>query len=591
MLGPGREAGRVCVAGAVCLKSEGDSLDLGNVFYEFALLLTAAGVLGFVAHSLKQPLIVAFIVVGILVGPAGFQWVTIGSEIDLLAKTGIALLLFTVGLKLDLHVIRTMGPVSLATGLGQVVFTSVVGYVLCLILGMSHLTSVYVAVALTFSSTIIIVKLLSDKREIDSLHGRIAVGFLIVQDLVVVLVMIALTAFGAGRRSGEWTQEILLVAAKGACLLVVLGLLMRFVIPPLIHRAARSIELLTAMAIAWAVALAAIGDAMGFSKEVGAFLAGVSLAPMPHREALGSRLTGLRDFLLLFFFVDLGAHLKLSVLGPQLLPALVLSAFVLVGNPLIVMIIMGGMGYRKRTGFLAGLTVAQISEFSLMLAALGMSLGHINGEAVALVTLVGLVTITLSTYLILYSHPIYERIAPTLSWFERRYPFREMAIETTTEPELGFDVIIFGLGRFGNRVAHGLKERGCRVLGVDFDPDLVRRLREAGHSVVYGDAEDPEFASTLPLASARWVVSSVPQLGINLALLQALSRHGFAGRTATTAHSEHSAEELKVAGSDVVLLPFVDAAQEAVDQVCAFFRTERVSSVREPDSSIEEQSR
>ena len=497
------------------------------------LLLTAAGVLGFVAHSLKQPLIVAFIAVGILVGPAGFQWVTIGSEIDLLAKTGIALLLFTVGLKLDLHVIRTMGPVSLATGLGQVIFTSVIGYAICLALGLSHLTSVYVAVALTFSSTIIIVKLLSDKREIDSLHGRIAVGFLIVQDLVVVLVMIALTAFGAGRQSGEWTQEILLVAAKGACLLVVLGLLMRFVIPPLIRRAARSIELLTAMAIAWAVALAAIGDVLGFSKEVGAFLAGVSLAPMPHREALGSRLTGLRDFLLLFFFVDLGAHLKLSVLGPQLLPALVLSAFVLVGNPLIVMIIMGGMGYRKRTGFLAGLTVAQISEFSLMLAALGMSLGHIDSEAVALVTLVGLVTITLSTYLILYSHPIYERIAPALSWFEQRNPFRETAIETTTESQLGFEVIIFGLGRFGNRIADGLKERGCRVLGVDFDPDLVRRLREAGHSVVYGDAEDPEFASTLPLARPGRQFRTAA--GVNLALLQALSRHGFAGRTATTA--------------------------------------------------------
>lgn len=563
-------------------------MDLGNVFHEFALLLTVAGVLGFVAQSLKQPLIVAYIAVGILVGPAGFQWVTIGSEIELLAKTGIALLLFTVGLKLDLHVIRTMGPVSLATGLGQVVFTSVLGYVICLALGLQHLTAIYVAVALTFSSTIIIVKLLSDKREIDSLHGRIAVGFLIVQDLVVVLVMIALTAFGAGHQSGEWTQEMLLVAAKGALLLVVLGLLMRFVIPPLIRRAARSIELLTAMAIAWAVALAAIGDALGFSKEVGAFLAGVSLAPMPQREALGSRLTGLRDFLLLFFFVDLGAHLKLSLLGPQLPPALILSAFVLVGNPLIVMIIMGAMGYRKRTGFLAGLTVAQISEFSLMLAALGMSLGHIGGEAVALVTLVGLVTITLSTYMILYSHAIYERFAPALSWFERRKPFREIAMETTNEPQLGFDVIIFGLGRFGNRVADGLIERGYRVLGVDFDPDLVRRLREAGYSVVYGDAEDPDFASTLPLASAGWVVSSVPQLAINLALLQALSRHGFAGRTATTAHTTPNAEELKQAGSDVVLLPFVDAAQEAVDQVCSLFRTESLSSGRQTHTSIQE---
>lgn len=229
-------------------------MESGNAFYEFALLLAAAGVLGFLAHWLKQPLIVTYITVGILVGPAGLKWVTIGSEIDLLAKTGIALLLFTVGLMLDLQVIRTMGPVSLATGLGQVIFTSVIGYIICLALGLSHLSSVYVAVALTFSSTIIIVKLLSDKREIDSLHGRIAVGFLILQDLVVVLVMIALTAFGAGQCSGEWAADILLVALKGAGLLLILALLMRYVIPPVFQRAARSIELLTALAIAWAIA-------------------------------------------------------------------------------------------------------------------------------------------------------------------------------------------------------------------------------------------------------------------------------------------------------------------------------------------------
>ncbi len=550
-------------------------MELGNVYYEFALLLAAAGVLAFFAHWLKQPLIVAFIAVGILVGPAGLKWVTIGSEIDLLAKTGISLLLFTVGLKLDLHVIRTMGPVSLATGLGQVIFTSVIGYVLCLALGLSHLASVYVAVALTFSSTIIIVKLLSDKREIDSLHGRIAVGFLIVQDLVVVLVMIALTALGAGRGGGQWTQEILFVVLKGIGLLLVVGLLMRYVIPPIFRRAARSTELLTAMAIAWAVSLAAIGDWLGFSREVGAFLAGVSLAPMPHREALGSRLVGLRDFLLLFFFVDLGAHLKLSVLVPQLVPALVLSVFVLVGNPLIVMVIMGAMGYRRRTGFLAGLTVAQISEFSLMLGALGLSLGHISGDVLGLITLVGLVTITLSTYLIIYSHPLYERLSPALSWFERTNPFREVAMETTKEPPRGFDVIVFGLGRFGNNIARELEERGQRVLGVDFDPDLVQRLRESGRSVVYGDAEDPEFAWTLPLENARCVISSMPQLTVNLALLQALNRHGFSGRIATTAHNDKDASRLKEAGSDLVLLPFLDAAREAVDELCEALQSNR----------------
>ncbi len=541
-------------------------MEVGNVFYEFALLLAAAGVLGLLAHLLKQPLIVAFIAVGILVGPAGLKWVSIGSEIDLLAKTGIALLLFTVGLKLDLNVIRTMGPVSLATGLGQVTFTSVIGFLICIAMGLSHIASLYVAVALTFSSTIIIVKLLSDKREIDSLHGRIAVGFLIVQDLVVVMVMIALTAFGAST-GVHWMQGITLVFLKGIGLLIVLGLLMRYVLPELFRHAARSAELLTALAIGWAVALAAIGDWLGFSKEVGAFLAGVSLAGLPHREALGSRLVGMRDFLLLFFFVDLGAHLKLSLIGSQLMPSVVLSLFVLIGNPLIVMIIMGLMGYRKRTGFLAGLTVAQISEFSLMLGALGKSLGHITGEVLALITLVGLITITLSTYMILYSHVLYDSLATHLSWLEKKDPFREVALETTTEPSRGFDTIVFGLGRFGIHLSCELTRRGQRVLGVDFDPDVVHRLRESDQAVVYGDAEDPEFASTLPLSRARWVVSSVPQLSVNLALLHALSRYGYTGSVAATAHNERDAAKLTEAGSSLILLPFVDAAKEAVDEL------------------------
>ncbi|NNE00475.1 MAG: cation:proton antiporter [Pirellulaceae bacterium] len=549
-------------------------MEVGNVFYEFALLLAAAGVLGMFAHLLKQPLIVAFIAVGILVGPAGLKWVSIGSEIDLLAKTGIALLLFTVGLKLDLNVIRTMGPVSLATGLGQVTFTSVIGYLICIAMGFSHIASLYVAVALTFSSTIIIVKLLSDKREIDSLHGRIAVGFLIVQDLVVVLVMIALTAFGAST-GVHWMQGIALVVVKGIGLLIVVGLLMRYVLPTLFRHAARSAELLTTLAIGWAVALAAIGDWLGFSKEVGAFLAGVSLAGLPHREALGSRLVGMRDFLLLFFFVDLGAHLKLSLIESQLIPSLALSLFVLIGNPLIVMVIMGMMGYRKRTGFLAGLTVAQISEFSLMLGALGKSLGHITGEVLALITLVGLITITLSTYLILYSQRLYDSLSPFLGRFEKKNPFREVALETTTEPARGFDTIVFGLGRFGNHLSRELNQRGHRVLGVDFDPDVVHRLRQSDHAVVYGDAEDPEFASTLPLSHTRWVVSSVPQLSVNLALLHALSRYGYAGSIAATAHNDRDAAKLKEKGCNLILLPFADAAKEAIDVLAESEQTER----------------
>ncbi|MBL4851844.1 MAG: cation:proton antiporter [Gammaproteobacteria bacterium] len=538
----------------------------GDVFTEMAVLLLMAAVIGAIAVRLRQPLIVAFIVVGILAGPSVLGWVSANDQVDLLAKLGIALLLFVVGLKLDLHIIRTMGPVALATGLGQVFFTSVVGYFLAIALGMRPVTALYVAVALTFSSTIIIVKLLSDKREVDALHGRIAIGFLIVQDIVVVLVMIGLAALGEAGDVTGLGREAITVLGKGVLFIVAIGVLMRYVLTPLLHQLARSPELLVLFAIAWAVALGAAGAHLGFSKEVGAFLAGVSLASTPYREAIGSRLVSLRDFLLLFFFIDLGAGLELATLGAQVLPAIILSLFVLIGNPLIVMIILGMMGYRKRTGFLAGLTVAQISEFSLILGALGLSLGHIDTDTMGLITLVGLITISASTYMILYSHPLYERFAPWLGVFERQRAYREEAQDRNTQ-ESGYDIVLFGLGRFGSAIARELQQRGHRVLGVDFDPELLHRQEAHDYTVRFGDAEDPEFLATLPLAQVNWVLSSVREKSINLALLHGLHNFAYQGRVAVTAHGARDARQLQEAGADRVLIPYADAAAETVDKL------------------------
>ena len=537
-----------------------------DVFTEIAVLLLLAAAIGAGAVRLRQPLIVAFIAVGILVGPSVLGWVSANDQVDLLAKLGIALLLFVVGLKLDLQIIRTMGPVALAAGLGQVLFTSVIGYFIVIALGATPVAALYVAVALTFSSTIIIVKLLSDKREVDALHGRIAIGFLIVQDIVVVLVMIGLTALGEAGDAASLGREAIEVLVKGALFIGAIGILMRFVLTPLLHRLARSLELLVLFAIAWATVLGALGEHLGFSREVGAFLAGVSLASTPYREVIGARLVSVRDFLLLFFFIDLGARLELATLGAQVVPAIVLSLFVLIGNPLIVMIILGAMGYRKRTGFLAGLTVAQISEFSLILGALGLSLGHIDADTMGLITLVGLITISASTYMILYSHPLYEWISPWLGVFERRRAHREDA-QDLHEDDGGRDVLLFGLGRFGAAIARELQQRGHRVLGVDFDPDLVRRLEGNGFPVCYGDAEDPEFLATLPLQDVRWVLSSVRGMDINLALLQSLRDLGYKGRVAVTAHTTPDAEQLERSGANRVLIPYADAAADAVDSL------------------------
>ncbi len=542
-----------------------------SVFYEIAALLALTSAIAFLGLALRQPLIVSLILVGVLAGPLGFDFSASAEHIELLAELGVAVLLFLVGLKLDLHLIRSIGAVAVTTGLGQVIFTSVLGFAICLALGMSPVVSLYIAVALTFSSTIIIVKLLSDKREIDSLHGRIALGFLIVQDLVVVLAMVVLSAFGVGAATEHPIKDILVVALHGALLIGAIGLFIRFAAEPLLRKLARTPELLVVFAISWAALLAALGDYWGFSKELGGLLAGVSLASTPYRESVASRLSSLRDFLLLFFFVALGAQLDVRGVGDQLQAASILSLFVLIGNPLIVMVIMGIMGYRKRTGFLAGLTVAQISEFSLIFMAMGLSLGHVNTQAVSLVTLVGLTTIALSTYMITYSQTLYVWLEGMLSPFERKIADREAANDAV-EAGQRFDVILFGVGRYGEALAQRLLDRGWTVMAVDFDPDAVRDRQRRGLLTSYGDAMDPDIALALPLRSAQWVIAALPshRAGLThddpkLTLLNTLRSHQFAGKVAVTAESAKDAKTLREKGADLVFLPFRDAADQAVE--------------------------
>ncbi len=521
---------------------------------------------GALGSALKQPLIISYIVAGLFVGPAVLGWSTADTQIELLASIGIAVLLFVVGLKLDIGLISSVGPVALATGIGQIAFTSGFGFLIALALGMEVVAAAYVAVALTFSSTIIIVKLLSDKREIDSLHGRIAVGFLIVQDIAVVIVMIVLSAFSGGE-DAVLRDALLRVLLVGVGFVLVIALLMRFVLPPLLERLARSPELLVMFAVAWAISLAALGDGLGFSQEVGAFLAGVSLASTRFRETIAARLVSLRDFLLLFFFIHLGAKLDVGSLGDQVWPAIVLSAFVLIGNPLIVVAIMGFMGYRRRTGLLAGLTVAQISEFSLIFAALGVTIGHIGAETLSLITVVGIITIGLSTYLILYSHALYDRLAGVLRVFERQLPMREVAAEEGETGPSRVDAIVFGLGRYGSNLSRGLADSGLHVLGVDFDPVAVRDARAMGLATQYGDAEDPELTANLPLGSAKWVVSTTPSAEVNRVLLDELHRQGFSGSIVVTTHVPEEIEQLEEQGADIVLVPYADAADQAVDLI------------------------
>lgn len=537
---------------------------------DIAVVLAAAAVVGGLTLALRQPLIVGYIAAGIVAGPNLFDVVG-GEEFELLADLGIAILLFLVGLKLDPQLLRSTGRVALIAGMGQIVFTALAGFGLAMLLGIGLVGSIYTGLTLTFSSTIIIVKLLSDKRQLDDLHGRITVGFLIVQDVIAVLALIVITALGAtgGEAVGSRLSGILV---RGGLFLGVLAVLIRWVLPWVVGKAASSRELLVIGAVAWAVLVSASSDQLGFSTELGAFLAGFALASTPYREAIASRLTGLRDFMLLFFFVDLGAGIDLGGVGSNLGAALAISSFVLLGKPLIVMAILGMMGYRRRTGLLTGVSLAQISEFSLIVAALGLRVGHIDEAVFGLITVVAIVTISASTYGILNAEWLLERLGPRLSAFERAHPVHH---DTGRHHEGDADAVVYGLGRHGTIIARGLRDAGWRVIGVDMDPEALRRCDD-DIEVIYGDADDPEFTSNLPLDQVTWVVSTVPDLNADLALLHGLRAEGYEGQVAMAAHTPEAARRLEDEGVDMVFSPFMAASRQALDTLFQS-RADRIS--------------
>jgi len=537
-------------------------------FIQIALILLLAALAGGVAHLFKQPLIVAYIFVGVAAGPSVFGIVSSAGEVELLAKVGIAILLFLVGLKLDINLIKSTGVVALLTGVGQVVFTSVIGYFIIIALGFDTLQAIYIAVALTFSSTIIIVKLLSDKRELDMLHGRIAVGFLIVQDLLVIVAMILIVAIGQPSDESI-TGQVVRTFLSGFIFLAAVALIAKFVLPRMLDWLTQNQELTLLFSVAWAVSLGAASYALGLSLEVGAFIAGVALASTPYRESIGARLVSLRDIMILFFFISLGAELNFTNAFSQLYPALVLSIFVLFGNPIIVMIIMGFMGYRSMVSFKAGLAVAQISEFSLILIALGYSLNQVNEDVLSLVTMVGVITITISTYFILYSDQIYRKIGKYLKIFEMKNPTKGLDDDVADNP---YDVIVVGGGRLGGDIVKGLRSLGAEILVVDYDPQALRKLRGEGVETLYGDVSEPEFAQALPINEAAHIICAVPDVTTNAVLLEVLKRLGYRGQITLTAMDDDSARLLGFDKKIKIIRPFKTAAASIISELSSPIR-------------------
>ena len=530
-----------------------------SAFGQIALILLVTAVVGFGAKFARQPLVVAYIFVGILLGPTFFDLVHYESEIELFAELGIALLLFLVGLKLDLSLIKNIGKVAVLTGLGQVVFTAAIGFIIVLGFGFDATQAAYIAVAITFSSTIIVVKLLSDRREIDQLHGQIAVGFLIVQDILVIIFMVVIAAIGSS--AGEVDRSIPVLVIGSIIYIAAAAAISKLLLPKLLAWLAKSQELTLIFGVSWALSLAAISHSLGLSMEIGAFIAGVALASTPYRESLSGKMVSLRDIMVLFFFIQLGSSLSLSDAVQQLLPAIVISVFVLVAKPLIVMAIMRWLGYRNQVSFKTSMAIAQISEFSLILMALGFSLGQVNQAALSLVTLVAVITITLSTYFILYSERIYQWLQPLLKRFD--VPAEDRLDEDAIESR--YDAIVIGAGRLGSNVIGGLAEKGANLLVVDHNPDALSKLASEGFATLYGDISDPEFAYSLPLNEADAVICTAQERGTNLVLLETLDRFGYEGQICLTAMDAPTALLLQDHPRVTVIKPLKMAANSIIE--------------------------
>jgi len=530
-----------------------------SAFGQIALILLVTAVVGFGAKFARQPLVVAYIFVGILLGPTFFDLVHYEAEIELFAELGIALLLFLVGLKLDLSLIKNIGKVAVLTGLGQVLFTAAIGFIIVLGFGFDATQAAYIAVAITFSSTIIVVKLLSDRREIDQLHGQIAVGFLIVQDILVIIFMVVIAAIGSS--AGEVDRSIPVLVIGSIIYIAAAAAISKLLLPKLLAWLAKSQELTLIFGVSWALSLAAISHSLGLSMEIGAFIAGVALASTPYRESLSGKMVSLRDIMVLFFFIQLGSSLSLSDAVQQLLPAIVISVFVLVAKPLIVMVIMRWLGYRNQVSFKTSMAIAQISEFSLILMALGFSLGQVNQAALSLVTLVAVITITLSTYFILYSERIYQWLQPFLKRFD--VPAQDRLDEDAIESR--YDAIVIGAGRLGSNVIGGLAEKGANLLVVDHNPDALSKLASEGFATLYGDISDPEFAYSLPLNEADAVICTAQERGTNLVLLETLDRFGYEGQICLTAMDAPTAVLLQEHPRVTVIKPLKMAANSIVE--------------------------
>jgi Kef-type K+ transport system membrane component KefB len=522
---------------------------MDSIFIQLAVILFTAFIVSYIVRSLNQPIIIGYIIAGIIVSPFLIKLGASTEIVDIFSEFGISFLLFIVGLHLNPKVIKEIGISSLIIGLVQIATTFGITFVIArYLLEYSTNTALYAGIALAFSSTIVIMKLLSDKKQLDSLFGKISIGILIIQDLVAVGVLMFIASVSNNGTINHETLGFTGVLTGG---LVILALFFvgYFVLPRMMKNIAKSQELLFLFSICWCFVLAALFTYIGFSMEIGSLVAGVILSVSPYATEISSKIKPLRDFFLIIFFIILGLKVQITNIKSILINSIIFSGIALLAKPLIIMLTMKGFGFTKRTNFLTGTTLAQISEFSLIVLGIGVASGHVGGELLNTMILTMIITILLSSYMIIYSTRFYSIMTPVLGFFQKKNAKKEIKIDKK------FDTILFGYNRIGYSILKELKKQKKKYLIVDFNPETITSLRKFDIPALYGDVYDMELLDDLPLEKMKMAISTIPEVETNELLIETIRAVNKDATIILRAHTLEDALRLYDAGANYVLTP------------------------------------
>lgn len=531
-----------------------------SIFIQLSLVIVVAMIVSLVMRLLKQPLIMGYILTGIIVGPTFLNLIQSGEAFESFGDIGIALLLFIIGLGLNAAVIRSLGKVVLLASLIEVSAIGLLGYFAGTALGFSTFESVLIGLSLIFSSTIIILKVLSDKKEQGRLYGQIAIGVILVEDLIAIFALLLVAGFA--RSNGLSLQEFVPLIVSGLLIGLSLVVASLFVLPRLTRFFASSQEFLFLFAIAYGLGMATLFEYAGLTLEIGALFAGVSLASLPYAQEMAARLKPLRDFFIVLFFVVLGGSFNLGNLWDSLVPALILSAIAIFGKPLFIMAALGVLGYTKRTSFKTAIHLSQISEFSIVLVVFAQSVGVGSDSLSAVITLVALITIAASTYLMQYDDALYAKMENRLRLFESRLVTEEK------KPLQHYPLVLFGYKKGGHEFVRTFREMKKKYVVVDYNPEVIETLEHQHVHFMYGDATDNELLDEIGIVHAELVVSTISDFSTNQEWVRIVRKHNQKTVIIVHADSYNEAAELYQLGATYVMLPHFIGSE----RISAFLR-------------------